>query len=179
MKKSQILRPLLMLFILCGGPLGLADENEGLDESLNRALATLSQAVIGKPGKIAVLDFPSLEGKLTGLSTFITNRSINVWINQGREIVDRAALNHILTEQKLQQSALMDAATAVKVGKLAGAKYFLVGNYARLPRNLNLTLRILSVETGQFVSVQELAVPMSSENMATTTALIQMKGMAF
>jgi len=155
---------------------GAAQDADSFDVMLNGAVGTVAKSLSGKVGKVAVMDFPSFEGKVTGLSNYISNRTSNQFVGAGREVVDRALLERIVKEQKLQQSALMDPATAAKIGKLAGAKYFVVGNYARLPRTTNLTIRLLSVETGQFLSAQEISIPMNGDNSEQMNALLQMSG---
>src|SRR5882724_7355772 len=48
----------------------------------------------------------------------------------GVTVVERDRLEAVLAELKLQSSKKLDAATAVKVGKLIGAQYYLTGAMA-------------------------------------------------
>jgi hypothetical protein len=60
----------------------------------------------------------------------------------------------------------MDAATAAKVGKLAGAGVFIIGNYTKTDSRFVLTIRALSVELGQFIPgavAEETVKPISKE----------------
>src|SRR5215470_4446689 len=49
--------------------------------------------------------------------------------NTSVRIVERERLQEVLAELKLQSSAKIDPATAVKVGKLIGARYLVLGAY--------------------------------------------------
>ena len=123
-------------------------EQMGLDEVIQKALKVVIDRSAAAKGRVAVMDFPSLEEqKVTALSAYIANKAGNRLIEAGRQVVDRAAIEKIISEQKLQQNALMDASTAAKVGRLAGAGVFIVGNYSILRKKFVLTVRALSVET--------------------------------
>jgi hypothetical protein len=126
-------------------------------------------------GRVAVLDFPSLQGVQTGLSLHIANKILTGLIKGGRNVVDRATLERVLNEQKLQQNALVDQTTAAKVGKLAGAGVIILGNYTKVSDTLTITLRALSVESGQFVGVQESEIELSGKNETFVNELLKAK----
>jgi len=78
--------------------------------------------------RIAVMPFHDPTGKLGGDS--ISDRVINAAINSQPEFVafiSRENLTPILSEQGLQGSEIVDSATAVKTGKLAGIYSFVFG----------------------------------------------------
>jgi hypothetical protein len=122
-----------------------------LDDVINKSLLKIIDKIKDTKGKVAVMDFPGLDGNSTGLSSYIANKAGNKLIEASRQVVDRSTLEKVISEQKLQQNALMDAATAAKVGKLAGAGVFIVGNYTKTESRFVLTVRALSVELGQFI----------------------------
>jgi len=64
-------------------------------------------------------------------------------------VVERDRLEDILTELKLQGSGKVDAKSAVKMGKLLGAKYLVLGGYFDLQGALRVDARIIDVETGR------------------------------
>lgn len=65
-------------------------------------------------------------------------------------VVDRERVQNILAEQNLTKSGAVDAATAVRVGKLMGACYSIYGTFMRGPTGDNmLTVHTTSNETGQ------------------------------
>jgi len=66
-------------------------------------------------------------------------------------VVERDRLEDILTELKLQGTAKVDPKSAVKMGKLLGAKYLVLGGYFDLAGALRVDARIVEVETGKIV----------------------------
>jgi hypothetical protein len=157
-------------------PASAQDDDATFDTQLNATLTQVAKSLDGKTGKVAVMDFPSLEGNINGLSSYIANRAGNQLINSNKEVVDRNVLAKVIKELKLQQSALMDSKTAAKVGRLAGAKFFLLGNFTRLPRAMSITVRVLNVETAQFVGAQEVSIPMTGANTELVNSLMKMSG---
>ncbi|MCD6420413.1 MAG: hypothetical protein J7L41_06875, partial [Synergistetes bacterium] len=67
-------------------------------------------------------------------------------INDGRFIVvERALLQKIAHEQKLQMSGLVSTKTAVRIGRLVGANYIIVGSIMKLGSKLILSVRLIDV----------------------------------
>lgn len=66
-------------------------------------------------------------------------------------VVERARLEEILKEQKLNNSKEFDAATATKIGKLLGVQYILTGSFFDLMGSLRIDARIIDVETGKII----------------------------
>ncbi|HEX6242800.1 MAG TPA: CsgG/HfaB family protein [Polyangiales bacterium] len=64
-------------------------------------------------------------------------------------VVERERLEDVLAELKLQASAKIDQATAVKAGKLLGAHYLVLGSYFDVMKQLRIDARIVEVETGR------------------------------
>lgn len=66
-------------------------------------------------------------------------------------VIERARLEEILKEQKLNNSKEFDASTATKVGKLIGVEYILTGSFFELMGSLRIDARIINVETGKIL----------------------------
>ncbi len=75
--------------------------------------------------------------------------------NSALRIVDRSALKQILDEQNLVGAGRVDAATAVRVGKLVGARYAVTGVFIDLNGNFRLDGRVVDVETGEVLKSEE------------------------
>lgn len=69
----------------------------------------------------------------------------------GLTIVERARLEQVLGEQKLQRSKFFDAATAVKVGKLAGARYAVTGALTAVDPALRVDMRMIDIQSTKVV----------------------------
>jgi len=69
-------------------------------------------------------------------------------VNPNLRIVERDRLQAVLDELKLTQSALVDANTAQRVGKIIGAKYMLYGNTTVTPdKKLRFDLHAFVAQT--------------------------------
>ncbi|MBK7862470.1 MAG: hypothetical protein IPJ65_28440 [Archangiaceae bacterium] len=116
---------------------------------LAHTLALLLTATAPKP-VISVLYFennsasPELDVMRKGLADMMVTDLV-AW--DGVTVVERNRLEAVLTELKLQQSKKLDAATAVKVGKLIGAQYTLTGSMALQANQLRLDARLTHVQT--------------------------------
>lgn len=68
--------------------------------------------------------------------------------NRDIEVVERGQLGAVAEQQKLSLSGVVETGTAVQVGKLVGAKYFILGAVSKFGTLLVLTARLVDVETG-------------------------------
>jgi TolB-like protein len=66
-------------------------------------------------------------------------------------VIERARLEEILKEQKINNSKEFDASTATKVGKLLGVQYILTGAFFDLMGSMRMDARIIDVETGKII----------------------------
>lgn len=106
-----------------------------------------------KPKRIAILYFDnsgdfSLEKLKKGLADMLITDLMSV---KSLSIVERARLEDILKEQKLNNSKSFDAATASKIGKLLGVEVILTGGFFEMMGTLRVDARFIEVETGKIL----------------------------
>jgi TolB-like protein len=65
------------------------------------------------------------------------------------EVIERERLEAVLGELKLQKGKAIDPATAVRVGKLLGVRYLVLGGYVDLLGRLRIDTRVVEVQTGR------------------------------
>lgn len=74
--------------------------------------------------------------------------------NPAIRVVEREEIGKITGEQDLGASGRVDAETAVRIGKLLGARYMVTGGFIADPRgNMRLDARAIEVETSKIVHV--------------------------
>ena len=100
---------------------------------------------------IAVVDFHSL-----GVAEFVGQTIAEIVRTElvGTDkfmVLERGALQKVLEEQQLSISGIADEGTAVKVGKLVGAKFIVVGSISKLGESYILNSRLVDVESGEAV----------------------------
>jgi tetratricopeptide (TPR) repeat protein len=67
-------------------------------------------------------------------------------------IVERAQLNRIIEELKLQMGGLVNSDAVVETGNLIGVTYFITGSISLFEDQIILSSRVFSVETGEIIS---------------------------
>ncbi len=71
------------------------------------------------------------------------------------QMVERDRLQDLVKEMDNQGTKYFDSTTAVKVGKIAGAQYVVVGALAALQPNIRIDTRVVNVETGAIVKTAQ------------------------
>jgi hypothetical protein len=99
--------------------------------------------------RIAVLDFKGyIVSDEMGLA--ISEIIRTKFVERGKYIVvERSLLNQVIEEQNLQQTGLIDKATAVEIGKIIGADYVIIGSIVKMGEILTLNVRSVLVKTGE------------------------------
>lgn len=122
------------------------------------ALALLALCLLGRaasaadPPTVAILyfDYTGKTAELEVLRKGLAQMLISDLSGASTiRVVERDRLEDILAELKLQGSAKIDPQSAVKMGKLLGAKYLVLGGYFDLQGVLRVDARIIDVETGR------------------------------
>lgn len=112
------------------------------------------------PG-IAVMDFESIGGD-PHLGPGVAENIRTALIQTGQfKVIERAALQKVLEEQKLQITGLVDPESAIKLGKLVGAKLIVVGSVVKFAETYTLNVRFIDAETG--IAIKAEKVQASSE----------------
>ncbi len=70
-------------------------------------------------------------------------------------LVEREKIQFVLDELKLQASGAVDKSTAARVGKLVGAQALLFGGVMVNGKDVNVTWRLVSVETGEILKASQ------------------------
>ena len=107
-----------------------------------------------KGGRVAVFNFEVKGGgeSYASLGSDIPGALAEAFLKGGRLVpVERAELEKILAEQELALSGLVDEATAARIGRLAGAKYALLGSASVIGDQVRLSCRLIDIETAEIV----------------------------
>ena len=104
---------------------------------------------------VAVLyfDVQAVDPNLTILRKGLAQMLVTDLVETDRwKVVERSRLEAVLSEQKLQSTAKMDRATVVRVGKLLGARFLVLGSVAVMSGSARLDAHVVDVETGALVT---------------------------
>ena len=98
---------------------------------------------------VAVLDFESIgsEGHLGKAVSEIMRTEL---INTGQfRVLERSQLDRALSEQKLQQSGIVDDKSVVELGKLLGANFIIIGSVVKMGTAYTINSRMIDIKTGE------------------------------
>jgi TolB-like protein len=117
-------------------------------------LIFFTSLALGQPLRIAIIDFDNISGitKYDGLgkamsSMLISDIESNVSPKR-LQLVERAQISKIMKEQNLQKTASFDKNSVVRMGKLLGVNYLLIGDIYILDNALVINARLTDVTTG-------------------------------
>ena len=123
------------------------------DSDIDVLSAELSkQAIARNAMKLAVLDFTE-SNVITDFSLAVSEElRIHMAVNNAAlTIVDRAATERVMEEQRLSTSPLFDENKAASLGKLVSADAIVTGTMTRQGGSLRVTAKLISVETGAVI----------------------------
>ncbi|HMG75030.1 MAG TPA: FlgO family outer membrane protein [Pyrinomonadaceae bacterium] len=103
---------------------------------------------------LAILDFRDMDGKQTKLGIFLAEELTTKLFESGKfeKIVERAQLQRIIENNKLDITDMMDPSGASKLGKLAGVSNILIGSITNLGSVIKINGRIVDTQAGEIVS---------------------------
>ena len=121
----------------------------GVEGALARA-ADETLKNIPQRSKIAIVYITAQDRSTT---EYIVGELEFIWVNKGYFITDRSQLDRLRREQNFQMSGEVDDATAVSIGKFAGADIIVTGRVDGEGSLRRLRLRALNTQTAQVVGV--------------------------
>ena len=98
---------------------------------------------------IAIIEFEGIgvsQQEARSLTQRLTSEMIKLEIYQ---VLERAEMKKLLSEQKFQSSGCVSTQCAVDIGKMLGAKYMIVGSVNKVGRTFSIDARMIDVETGE------------------------------
>jgi hypothetical protein len=137
---------LAAMFVLAGGqvsiPTAATQPGAKAPEELQN-LAVLDFAVIGTGVDPAIGE---------ALASVIQSALVR---GGGVRLIERSELAAVLKEQDLQLTDMVDPATAVEVGRIAGVDRLVVGSVAAVAKTYTVTFRVVDVTTGEAGQAEE------------------------
>lgn len=145
--------------------LGQRASSRELDKHIDiLAQQIISSLAVQKVNKIAVIEFPNLEGKVTDLGKYLAEELTTRLFRTGRfQIIERQLMNKMMEEQKLSATGLIDEKTASKFGRILGVDALTTGTVADLNTSVKINARLIAVETGSVFAVASVNIPMNKE----------------
>ena len=138
---------------------------QDLEQGVKDIAQQLSASMSGQVKKLAVIEFPDLNGYQSSLGQFIAEELITQLSAGGKpgqfDVVERRQLARVLKEQQLTESGLFDADSIAKIGKMLGIEAIITGSIADLGADVKINARAISVETAKVFSAASAKIPKS------------------
>ena len=106
---------------------------------------------VGSRLAIAVLPI-EVKGNFAENAGTFTEKMVTQLVNLRRfKVIERAALDKVLQEQQLQLSGVVEEATAINVGRIAGADAIALCNVSETAGGGKVNVRVIDTETGETI----------------------------
>jgi len=152
----------------------LAAEPVSLGNAIRGTAAELSPG-IDRGASVAVI---AVQADSVGMSDHLINELIAALFDlrgaRGFEVVSRSHIELLMAEQELSMSGLVDDASAVSIGRFAGAQFIITGAFSPFGDSYRFVAQMLQVETGFFRGISTADV----QNDSAVSALLGAAGRA-
>lgn len=123
-------------------------------------LGWLAGAVLGQPAlTVAVMDFQNLSqfSEHDYLQKAVPELLLtDLAISKKLALVERSRLQEVMAELKLSLTGAVDSATALKVGRLAGAGALILGSIIKAGDTFRIDVRLTEVATGRIILAEKI-----------------------
>lgn len=169
-----------LLFLLAGAAAVGAEVVE-LKDGLERLAGQLAKSVpAGRSLRVAVADFPDLQGVTSNLGRYVAERLTTRLSVQTAafQVIERRRLGQILAELQFSMSDLVDPGKAQQLGKMLGVEAIVVGTVSDLGNAVDIDARIIEIASNNIlpgitvsISKDDTVRRMWDEGRVTATAL--------
>jgi TolB-like protein len=130
----------------------MKDDNiQSFGKGLNIFAADLGDEINKKIGAktICFVDFTDFQGKQTDVGNYVTQSFLPFLLkNKNIKFVDRRYIRSTIYENKLLAGGLIEPSVkSVKVGKISGAEYLLIGKTEFAGKYVSISAQLLNIET--------------------------------
>jgi TolB-like protein len=107
-------------------------------------------------GALALAPFSFRDGREAPLLGYLDESAIvSLSGNPHIRLVERSRLEAVREEQRLQLDPAMDTGSAIRIGKLLGARYIITGQVIPLESQVIVFGRLIQVETGEILNAAQ------------------------
>ena len=164
MKVSRLIPFLIIIFITACRSAAPVVETSYVAASIDVQLDKLTTQLVKslseeKKSKIAIMEFPDLQGNTSELGKFIPEElTTRLFMTRRFEVVERSLLNKVLEEQNLGMTGLVDVSSAARVGKMLGVDAIVTGTITDMGHALRINARAIATETAGVFAVSSVSI---------------------
>jgi len=161
----------LCLPLLPSSPASGLGKKADLDNAVAKMADELRRAVSeANIKRIGISEFSAASGNPIKLGPYLSDKLTALLVQGGAvEVIERAKLDVILSEQRFGQTGMVDGKSAQEVGRLLGIQAFIMGSYTVLDKSIEVTARLVDAGTGKAI----FASPIKIEKIAEIKSLLE------
>jgi hypothetical protein len=111
---------------------------------------------IGSRLSMTIYPFRDIKNSAATLSEYIQTFLSHAFVNQKRfSVLERDQLNKVIDEQQLNQEAVFDQQTAVRLGRLMASETILVGDIIATEESVEIVARMVDTETSLILAEKD------------------------
>lgn len=134
---------------------GAMPQTSSFDEQMiviaNDMVKSLSQE---KKSKIAIMEFPDLNGQVSESGKFIPEELTTRFFRTKRfDVVECQLINKVIDEQRLGVTGMLDANSAAEIGKMLGVEAIVTGTITDIGASIRINARMIATQTGSVFAV--------------------------
>ncbi|MAL16953.1 MAG: hypothetical protein CL670_07850 [Balneola sp.] len=119
--------------------------------------AVISSSLLIAQERVAVFDFRVTSGMSDNVAVTLTNKFRNEMAKTGNYImVERSAMEQVLSEQRFSASDLADQDKAVQLGRLLSASKVVVADIGKIGNTYSTFVRLIDVQTASIENSESL-----------------------
>jgi len=140
---------LVVGLVMVPGLAQAADLKEGVEQVAVQLAKSVPE---GRVFRVAVTDFPDLQGVTSDLGRYIAER-LTTRLSQAPKfrVIERRRLSLVLGELKFSMSDLVDPSKAKRLGQMLGVEGLVVGSISDLGNQVEVDARIIEIETSNIL----------------------------
>ena len=166
--KASVAFILIVFFSSCTGETVKHSQVQSVEKvkdtssAINDIVSTLASSPKMQGNKIiAVVDFSTLEGNITGLGRYIAEELLTRLFHIGRyRVIERNLLEKAINELKFNASGYVSDDFAKNVGEMIGADAIVTGTITRIGKAVKVNARVIDVETGDILAAASSSIAM-------------------
>ena len=154
----------LLIFLLIFLGFGIFAKSPNLDTTISSISESIVNIGNEKSAIIAILDFKAGTKELgVYIKDKLTSKIMEIDKNSNLKIVSRDELDKLEKETDYQYSGYVDDDTAVSLCKKIGAQVLVVGKIEEMGNEFSLTVKMVSVETAEYLFFRNFMVSSDSK----------------